>query len=460
MAVLAVFLLDPYFSIRFNPGDSDIHLLGIGPYRIALIFAITLGLILLLANFPPTMPKFHLVFAFVLFFEVLFIPGRFFVSRWILFGFYFFQIISWKWKSTFQWSPSLWILSVVFFFWIASLFSYTKGASFISLNKGMIIGYKILCSVFFLTYFQKFQDIRSLMKILMGLIFCAILVGTVQEAKFWLTGSTWTLTDRESTWAYIGGTRIIRVHGFSRHPIYYGMMNMLASLTALYYVVNLKSISAKRKGWLTVASILFFLYMIASFARSTWLGWGMGLFVIILLLNRYRMVRLMIVLTVVISILLTTGAMGQIFDFIIEANQTSVQFRLDQFHYAFEVFFDHPWTGIGASTYPKAPGNYSGTHVHNTVLMVLTEGGVLTCIPYLLFLLFVFVRGLNAYLGMKECKAKFYLGLFFVLYLAKFTVCLANQMFLDSMLYILVALIEAMIYVYRNGSIQEIEDVT
>ena len=409
-----------------------------------------------ISTFPVSWLNAHRLTAILVLFVYQFNPTRIHLTLPVLLVFYVYKIVSTGGRTRLHWSTSHWCMGAVFFLWMMSDLTFTKYLGYSSVYAGITFGSRFINSIFVLSFFRSKEDIRFLLRVFLFLVFVTTLVGSAQFLSYELTGYTKTFSNLSSMWAFIGGRRFIRVTGMMTHPSTYGYVCMLTSIACLYSFVSHR-LTKTRPVLLLSMWAYFAVHAFISFSRATWIGWAAGMVILIVIQYWRNMFKVITIGSILIAILVLTGVVQEIVEFVVDINKTSLMFRINQLHYALEVFFEYPLTGLGTGQFPNAPGNFEKLHVHNTLLMVLTEGGLLTGLAYLLLLLVVMIRGLSCYFRCSEHSAKTYLGLFTILYISSFVLHTGQQAFYNSLPYVLVALIEVMIYIAERGGFESME---
>jgi O-antigen ligase len=152
-----------------------------------------------------------------------------------------------------------------------------------------------------------------------------------------------------------------------------------------------------RKWWMAIPASIVTLTLLLTFTRSIWLGWICAMFAV-LVFTRPRMLAWAapaLVLFITFMPLSLFGRMVSIFDTRLESNLD----RIRMAEAGVEIIRDYPLFGVGPANvkeiYPlyrrhDAP-RFRIPHLHNTVLQIWAERGILGLAAYLL-LLALFVR--------------------------------------------------------------------
>lgn len=182
-----------------------------------------------------------------------------------------------------------------------------------------------------------------------------------------------------------------RITGTATHVMTYsGELMPLAILFTILWIHT-------RKHWMLVPAVLSSFALLFTYTRSAWLAWAFAMG-IVLLFSRPRWIAF----AVPAAILFLTFAPLSIFARFISVFDTRQESNLDRIRMVqagVEIIRDYPLFGVGPANvkqiYPlyrmhDAP-RYRVPHLHNNVVQIWAERGIVALVGYVLLLLF-FVR--------------------------------------------------------------------
>lgn len=153
----------------------------------------------------------------------------------------------------------------------------------------------------------------------------------------------------------------------------------------------------RRKWWLGVGTVVTSVALLLTFTRSVWLGWGVAMFVILMLkrtpLRVYALPALVFFVTFMpmnlFSRLMST----------FDVRQSSNFDRIRMLEAGVEMIKDRPLLGVGTANVKESYALYKKSdaprprppHLHNNVVQLWAERGILGLAAYLL-LLALFLR--------------------------------------------------------------------
>lgn len=166
----------------------------------------------------------------------------------------------------------------------------------------------------------------------------------------------------------------------------------------------------RRNWWLGVGSVVTSVALLLTFTRSVWLGWGVAVFVILMLKRTpwriYALPALVFFVTFMPMDLFTR--LWSTFDL----KQYSNFDRIRMLEAGVEMIKDHPLLGVG-------PGNVKETyalykkhdaprsrppHLHNNVVQLWAERGILGLAAYILLLALFLRECVRAWRGSREAR--------------------------------------------------------
>jgi O-antigen ligase len=182
-----------------------------------------------------------------------------------------------------------------------------------------------------------------------------------------------------------------RITGASTHVMTFS--GLLLPLSLLFLIMAFH----RRRWWLYGGALLTSVVLVLTFTRSVWIGWA-GAVVVLILLVRPRSILYVAPLAlwfVILSPLSVFGRMVSTFD----TTQSSNFDRIRMLQGGAEIIRDYPLFGVGPANIkevyplyrkPDAP-RFRIPHLHNNVVQIWAERGILALWAYLL-LLVLFLR--------------------------------------------------------------------
>jgi O-antigen ligase len=182
-----------------------------------------------------------------------------------------------------------------------------------------------------------------------------------------------------------------RITGASTHVMTFS--GLLLPLSLLFLITAFH----RRRWWLYGGAMLTSVVLVLTFTRSVWVGWA-GAVVVLILLVRPRSILYVAPLAlwfVILSPLSVFGRMVSTFD----TTQSSNFDRIRMLQGGVEIIRDYPLFGVGPANIkeiyplyrkPDAP-RFRIPHLHNNVVQIWAERGILALWAYLL-LLVLFLR--------------------------------------------------------------------
>ncbi len=182
-----------------------------------------------------------------------------------------------------------------------------------------------------------------------------------------------------------------RITGASTHVMTFS--GLLLPLSLLFLIMAFH----RRRWWLYGGALLTSVVLVLTFTRSVWIGWA-GAVAVMILLVRPRSILYVAPLAlwfVILSPLSVFGRMASTFD----TTQSSNFDRIRMLQGGLEIIRDYPLFGVGPANVkeiyplyrkPDAP-RFRIPHLHNNVVQIWAERGILALWAYLL-LLVLFLR--------------------------------------------------------------------
>jgi O-antigen ligase len=182
-----------------------------------------------------------------------------------------------------------------------------------------------------------------------------------------------------------------RITGTSTHVMTYS--GLLLPLSLLFIILAIH----QRKAWLTAVAGLTTFALLLTFTRSAWLGWAVAAFVVVIL-GRPRWIVWAATLFLLFLVVMPMSMFERLTSSF-DTRQESNLDRIRMFQAGVEIIRDYPLLGVGPANikevYPlyrrhDAP-RFRIPHLHNNVVQIWAERGVLALVGHLL-LLYFFLR--------------------------------------------------------------------
>ncbi len=206
----------------------------------------------------------------------------------------------------------------------------------------------------------------------------------------------------------------VRATGVFDHFMTFAGQMLLAALLAIGLALSVPERRERRLLWGCAAVIVFGL--LASFTRSAWLGFGVGLALVTRLCGRRLFWRAGAAMAVAVLILVAVspGVRTRVTSIANVSTDWSNTERLRMWQTALEIAREHPLLGVGdggfraaMEPYRGAVGALSHSHPHDEFLAQLTTKGVLGLAAYL----YIWVAFFRAVLPAVALAAGFERGL-------------------------------------------------
>ncbi len=192
----------------------------------------------------------------------------------------------------------------------------------------------------------------------------------------------------------------IRIDYFN-YPITSAEIKMI-SLFSLFPLLFIKEKFLISKKYLTVIMVPVFISMILTQSRNVILATFICFIIFGIFVNRKFLLGF-ITIIIVSWIFLPTDYTDRIKS-IADLNHPSNESRLDMWKVGFEMFKDHPLTGVADShikeiyeTYKKAERQGEGVHLHSNFMMILATTGIFGFISFAGMFISVFLKQIQFY---------------------------------------------------------------
>jgi len=148
----------------------------------------------------------------------------------------------------------------------------------------------------------------------------------------------------------------------------------------------------RRNLWLAGGTAVTSLALLLTFTRSVWIGW-LAAVIVLVTLRRPRLLLWLAPAVIVFVILMPMNLFGRLVS-TFDTRQSSNLDRIRMVEAGVEMIRDHPLLGVGPANIkevyplyrrPDAP-RFRIPHLHNNVVQIWAERGILALAAYLLFL--------------------------------------------------------------------------
>jgi len=182
-----------------------------------------------------------------------------------------------------------------------------------------------------------------------------------------------------------------RINGPSSHVMTYS--GILLPLSVMMVILAWR----QRKWWQIAAAALSSFTLLLTFTRSVWLGWAVAVFVV-LVVSRARLFFYALPALIVFVTFMPMDLFSRLVS-TFDARQSSNFDRIRMLEAGVEIIRDHPVLGVGPANVKASYAIYRKhdaprprpPHLHNNVIQIWAERGILALSAYLL-LLALFVR--------------------------------------------------------------------
>ena len=206
---------------------------------------------------------------------------------------------------------------------------------------------------------------------------------------------------RDASWYYQGGVR--KLSGLLGNPAYFGtVLGMIVPFT-IRSVLNSRNPSKRVFGVMLAAVEIWAIYL--TYNRGSWLGFALGMLLMIALYPRFRRVAVPIVLFLVIVAALSWPAISssRVYQERVKAT-VQIAYRLEAYGLVAKIIEGNYLFGIGLGGYDAAwlrvvKGIYgdrpwpAAVTPHNAFLYVFFAAGLVALIPFAMIFLFVIWDG-------------------------------------------------------------------
>ncbi len=194
-----------------------------------------------------------------------------------------------------------------------------------------------------------------------------------------------------------------RISGFMSQWMTYSGLLMLALVILVAYALHF---GLRHHVWVIPVLAFIFPALLFSQTRSSWMGAMAGIAVLILLW-RPRAIAALILLVLALY-LLSPDMIRERFRSGLDPSDPNTRNRIELFQTSMRVIRDHPWLGVGPKNIKYEALKYRGSnefpdwmyqHMHNNVLQIAAETGIVGLALWLWFMLRLAWDALGTYRG-------------------------------------------------------------
>jgi O-antigen ligase len=179
-----------------------------------------------------------------------------------------------------------------------------------------------------------------------------------------------------------------RLKGFMSHWMTYSGLLMMTFVFFLVYQHYERN--GLRKKIILASLVLMTVPIVLTQTRSIWVGIAVSVTLFLLSFN-WKRILILIPLVLIVYVLVPKSIQDRVRS-IVDVNSPSNRDRIHMVHTAWGMFQDHPITGVGANNVQSAYPQYrhpqaiqDNMHLHNNILQILAERGLIGLIALLLF---------------------------------------------------------------------------
>lgn len=305
---------------------------------------------------------------------------------------------------TAPWSPSGFFHLTVLF--IACALASALNQDFFDIMRGWLNLLPKLVLVLILTdILDDREHVDLAVRALIASSAIAALVGIAQSSLYFGYQLELNLMEPESPrYVSIAGREVLRAAGLQQTPHFYAFPLAVAALIALFLV---GTAHGWRRAWFAGAAFAALIGVILSVARELWVGVSVSLVLVPLVARP----RLTLTLWVPIgfglfAVGMASGLLPWAVRALLEINVQSNTARVELFSAGVRALMDHPFNGVGIGNFPSYYPTNERDPVHNAVIEVGSELGVIACLVFITALAWVagrLVSGIRAAADVHAC---------------------------------------------------------
>ncbi|MBP2654170.1 MAG: polymerase [Firmicutes bacterium] len=283
---------------------------------------------------------------------------------------------------------------------LLAIYLYIKKPYKIELNRGLGIAVGIFMVAVAISAIAAYQPINTLDRLwaylyrMLPLVLAVAFIKTRQRLVMALVimAISIIISDGYAIWQGIGGD--FKAKAFSAHSMIFA--GYLIQMIPLAAVIGLKSnLLGKRAHALMIGAItLSMVALVFNGTRGAWIAIAVT-FIVYGLLNLKRdfkaIAGILAVLMIFGVLFASNNQIKERFNSIADMSNQSNSERVLMWRSAWNMFLDHPITGVGAGNYPKqyqtryilpeAKERMQG-HPHNNFLNTMAETGIVGCLAF------------------------------------------------------------------------------
>ena len=190
-----------------------------------------------------------------------------------------------------------------------------------------------------------------------------------------------------------------RISGFN--SIYMTYAGLLMVFICQGGTILVAQPGAKRNRWIWISVVLMVSALVLSLTRNTWMGLLAGLIVLIVGRN-FKILWILPVVGLVFFLMVPDGVRNRMVS-MVDLQDFSTQERLKLWSSGLYIIKDYPLVGVGQNNFPKVYPQYRHddvvepniSHLHNNVLEIGAERGLIGLFTWLAIWIFYYIRSLR-----------------------------------------------------------------
>lgn len=372
----------------------------------------------------------QILLLYIVFFAVMAIRGR--ITEIVITPFLYFVILHLIFCNLSLLGPSL------------------HGPAAIS-TKLLTINVKILMVFLILNAIKTEVDLNRFIRLYIVLSIITSIIALSQVGLYFIVGTNYSFSAPEIKKVFASPIGLLpRVTALFSHP------NLLATdISPLFIMLSFFLVTpgllSKTARHLTVFTLgIMLIPIFFSCSRGTWVAVGFGLIVIFFVTRPDLLLKKLVLFLLALTILWLTGVIDLAYDTLVEINSASVSARLGLFSLGLLALKSNPVLGFGWGNFASYSGNTWGLSVHNVLLQVMSETGIVGFITYFAMIGYVFRRVIGQIVRTRNSKNRTVLEA----YLTALVTLMINNMFhqvaWSNFSFILLTLGEAITRIVRS----------